>query len=652
MKWFTRIVDRFAARLAKHSPRLQRIAAKLSDNLEAVQEDRRLMKELAHEIALRKEQAEERLLQLRELRMAERMCLVPDRQLREAAMQVLGEAQATESNISTVFKERLWELELALEDRGWVRETTLAGLEFSRYGIQQLVRICRIYGIKNPIIKRIAEICELYVFGRGFEIKADDDAQNDVIQEFLLENNLEMGHNGLSKKENDIQTDGALYFGLPTDEKGKVRVLMVDALEIMDVGTDPDDTAHPQFLLRHWTRVVLNIQTGLNENQVMRSWYPSLEYLQSNPKQKPKNIGDVPVNWDMPILRDRAAGSGPSKWRWPVPPIYGAIDWARAYKDALEDYATVRRTLARFALMVETKGGPATIASYNALFNTSFADADGTQIERNPPPVTGSAHISGPGNQIQAFKSAGAQAHPEETRRILLMACSAAGMPETFFGDASTGSLATAVSLDRPTELKFTAIQRRWTHTIKMILQYVLDVSRTSPGGKMKEGLQANPAPQPVSISVKFPTVVEHQIQPMIQAITEVATMGGRNGIAAGIIDRRTIADLLLAEIGYEDRVELLDKIYGKSYKPANDVTDQRSQPAPQSITAPIGKALDALSIPPPLPPPPALAAPPPIPGAPPKPGAPLVKPVPGKPTKKEALVAALEAVRGVYEDE
>jgi hypothetical protein len=308
----------------------------------------------------------------------------------------------------------------------------------------------------------------------------------------------------------------------------------------------------------------------------------------------------------MPILRNK--GGCPSKWRWGVPLIYAAIDWARAYKDALQDYATIRRTLARFALMVETKGGPGAIAAYQALFSTTFADNNGTQIERNPPPVVGSAHVSGPNNKIEAFKSAGAQANPEETRRILLMACASAGMPETFFGDASTGSLATAVSLDRPTELKFSAIQRRWTHTITQILQYVIDVSKGTKGAKLygarealeqryvlawdefREARKSNPnakPPKPMkapSIKVKFPSVVEHQIQLMIQAITEIATMGGRNGIAAGIVDRKTIASLLLAEIGYEDSNELLDEIYGDDYDPADDVTDQRSQPAPQSI--------------------------------------------------------------------
>jgi hypothetical protein len=660
-----RLLDRFAARLARYTPRLQKLADKLAMNIEVVKEERRDFRELADELALRKTEAEERLKLVRELRFAEQLCLIPDHECRALAVANLPESQRTAEVAEVVLKERLWELELALEDRGWVRETTLAALEFSRYGVQQLIRICRIYGIKNPIIKRIAEICELYVFGRGIEIRSDDDTANEVIQDFLAANDAEMGHNGLAEKEKDIQTDGALYFGLATDPNGNVRVIMIDPLEIMDVVTDPDDSAHPLYFQRQWSRVTLDASSGQQVSQMQKAWYPSLELVQCN-KTVLQRIGDCPVNLDMPVLRSKIGA--PAKWRWGVPPVYGAIDWARAYKDALEDYATVRRTLARFALMVETKGGPGAIAAYNALLNTTFADgAGGTQIERNPPPVVGSAHISGPGNQMQAFKAAGAQANPEETRRILLMACASSGMPETFFGDASTGSLATAVSLDRPTELKFTAIQRRWNHVLKMILRYVLDMSKTSPGGKLKEARKNNPAPQPIKIIIKFPTVVEHEIQPMIQAITEIASLGGRNGIAAGIVDRRTIAGLLLQEIGVEDVDDLLDKIYGSKYDPADDVTDQRSQVPPQALTQPTGKPLTDLSTPPPLPPPPAppppVAALPPSPGsgvpaAPPKPGqpapakpvaAPGAKPAPGKPgavTKKEALLEAVGALR------
>jgi len=574
------ILNRLASFLAQRMPYIEHLRRRLKESIEDQKDFREAFGQMARDLAIRKEESEERLRAIQELRHAEALCRTP-----QAQLVAVAESHGGRNEHDVVLRERLWDLELALEDRGWVRETTLAALEFSRFGVQRLITICRVYGIKNPIIKRIAEICELYVFGRGIEIRSDDDKANEVIQEFLVANDAEMGHNGLAQKERDVQTDGAQYFGLATDQKGNVRVVMIDPLEIMDVIVDPDDSAHPWFFRRQWNRCDINYASVQQVPQFKQAWYPTLEMwnrVQAGKDTKQKTIGGIEINWDMPVLRD-SAGASPAKWRWPVPPVYAATDWARAYKDALEDYATVRRTLARFALMVETKGGPGAIAAYNALFSTTFADGSGTQIERNPPPVVGAVHTSGPGNSVNAFKSAGAQANPEETRRLLLMSCAASGMPETFFGDASTGSLATAVSLDRPTELKFTAIQRRWIHTLTQILAYVLAVSKATPGGKLRE---ASKATVQAKIIVKFPNVIEHSIKDMIQSIVEMGTLGGRNGIPAGIIDRRTIADQLLAEIGIEDRDTLLDRMgYGGAYDPGDDIIDQRTQAAPQSIT-------------------------------------------------------------------
>lgn len=591
---------------------------------------------MGQEVEVQYANLKRRMTEMLELRTAELACVSPARAIE------LGESHRNIESVAQ-FRETLWELELALEDRGWVREVTLSNLEFSRLGIQQLVRICRIRAIKNPIVKRASIICRLYVFGRGVEIRSDDDATNNVIQAFLEKNKAEIGHTGLASKEQDIQTDGSLYFGLPTKPDGTVTVNMIDALEIMDVATDPDDVSKPIYFFRQWNRVELNPSDGRSGNTPMKCWYPSLELVEGlvdgsyAPEKRLDTIGGIDVNWDMPILRSRDSET-PSKWRWAVPPLYALIDWASAYKDFLEDWATIQRTLSRFALMIETKGGQGAIAAYQALLSTTFANSDGTQIERNPPPVVGSAHVSGPDNKIQAFKSAGASTSPEQARRLLLMGAAAAGLPETFFGDASTGSLATAVSLDRPTELKFSEIQRRWKYDLECILRYVVSVSKATAGGKLREAQKAKTKSQ-ARIIISFPTVIEHAIQPMIQAIFEMATCGGRTGISAGLVDRRTIAELMLTEIGYEDRENLLDKIYGKNYDPAKDVTDQRSQVPPQNLATASGKPLDDLNTPPPLPPPPPVPVLAPKSPKTPKPNGKAAVP-------KEALLLAVDALR------
>ena len=578
MKWLTRWLNRIALSTDTARALFARASDAIREARTVERESERALTLAAEELQYQRMRLSERMNDMLELRLAEVACVNPGAAKRVAESWKAGETTASVA----VFKERLWELELALEDRGWVREQTLASLEFSRYGVGQLIRITRIYGIKNPLIKRGAEICALYVFGRGVEIRSENDAADNVIQDFIARNKAEMGHVGLAQKETSAQTDGNLYFGMETKSDGTVSLHMIDALEIMDVVTDPDDTSRDWYFQRSWNRVNFTPEGGQQPEQ-MWCWYPSVELAMKDGASRPKQIQGKPVNWDMPILRVKLGC--PAKWHWGIPPLYASIDWGRAYKDFLEDWATVQRTLARFALMVETKGGPGAIAAYEALLSTTFADANGTQIEKNPPPVVGSAHVSGPDNKITAFKSAGAQVAPEQARRLMLMVAAAQGMPETFYGDASTGSLATAVSLDRPTELKFREIQERWKDTITRILQYVLWVSGKTPGSKMREARQSNPAPQEPVIIVHFPAVLEHDVGVMVKAWADVATLGGRQGIAAGIVDRRTVCDGMLAEVGYERRSELLDQIYGTDYDPGEDVIDQRTQAAPQNIS-------------------------------------------------------------------
>jgi hypothetical protein len=606
MQW----LDNFVARRAGKVPWIREFLSKASDAMRearSLQRDSGVDESMKMEFELQLSNFRRRAQDLIDLRRAELACVDPK------AAEGLSESGPVRSAVQ--LKERLWELELALEDRGWIREVTLAALEFSRIGVQQLIKICRVYAIKNPLIKRTAEICMLYVFGRGFEIRSDDDAEDDAVQEFLKLNENVLGHVAIAQLETSIQTDGALYFGCETLPDGTVKLNMIEPLEMMDIICRENDKSIPRYFYRQWTAETFDPVKGKGIES-KKVWYPALEeVMNEDPKRGPipKTIQDAPVNDNMPILRVKVGS--PRFWRWGLPPIYACIDWARAYKDFLEDWATVQRALARFALMVETKGGPGAIAAYNALFNTTFADSNATQIEKNPPPNVASAHISGPGNQIQPFKTANAQTSPEQARRVLLMHCAGAGMPETFFGDASTGSLATAISLDRPTELKFTEIQRRWTSTITMLLAYMLFVAKATPKSKLREARAKNPAPQPTEVYIKFPNVVEHDILQMIQAIVDIGTGGGRQGIFAGIVDRRTITELLLAEIGYEKRAALLEKIYGTNYDAAADVTDQRSQVPPQAIKVATGKALTDLSIPPPLPEP--APAPVPVPGTP-----------------------------------
>jgi hypothetical protein len=369
--------------------------------------------------------------------------------------------------------------------------------------------------------------------------------------------------------------------------------------------------------------------------------------------------------WDNPIMHRKTGGL--PKWKFGCPEIYAALDWARAYKGFLENWATITKALARFAYQIETQGGQQAIQQFSQILSTTLGDG-GTQIETNPPPVVGASFVSGPGNKITPVKTQGATTDPEKGRRVLLMLCAATGLPETFFGDASTGSLATAMSLDRPTELQFLQRQELWREILIEIVKYALVSSATAPGGKLREAKKAgmrvvesrrvhlpsgrwvyeaksakskqSATPEEIRVKVVFPSVLEHDIGAQVNAITVAMTLDNKAGQIVGV-DERIGVGLLLQELGVEDVDAVLETMYPT--KGADKYDPDRTK---QDIAAPLPTSAGQLLSPGGVPQNPggAVQAPgqttptPARPAAPGTPGAPAAPPANGAPKESDAL--------------
>lgn len=470
-------------------------------------------------------------------------------------------------------KERWWDLELALEDRGWARQLAQSETEFSRYGLQRIILISRLYAIKNPLYQRGIKLHAYYTFGRGFEVFSPDADVNEAIEELMEANDQELGEAGLSEKEDSLQKDGNLFWVFFASPDGLAQVRTIDCTEIAEIVTDPDDCSRPWFYLRQWQQKGFNVLTGQPSIEAKQAWYPALGY---DPAAKPESMRGYPIMWDNPVHHDKLGGE--PKWLFGCPPAYTALDWVRAAKNNLEDWATITRALARFAWNVETQGGQQAIQALQQTLATTLADG-GATVETNPPPVVGSTFISGPGNKLNPIKTSNMTTKPDEVRRIVLMVACAFGWPETFFGDASVGTVATAQSLDRPTEMKVRGRQSHWKRTLKIVYGQLLAMSLTSPKSKLREAKTKKNQPVEIKISVTFPSVLEHDIGEMITAMTTAATLNGYT--PANTIDMRTLAKLLMSELGVEEVDALVDAMYPP------DKFDAEVPPTPPPTAAP-----------------------------------------------------------------
>ena len=506
--------------------------------------------------------------------------------LKEAAKRVLsgeiaqlGEAIEQREASLQLFEERMAELELALEDINWIRQGFENEKEFSREGLKKINQLARLYWIKNPLIKRAVITQAQYVFGQGVNINARHPLVNEVIQVFIDDekNQSELtSHQARMIKETELQCFANLFFVFFVNKSnGRVRIRTINMDEIEEIICNPEDAKEPWYYKRVWMQKKVDLITGVHTDEQKITYYPDWRY---KPKGgHPVMIGRHPVERDTPVYHVKV--NALSDMKFGVSEIYAAIDWARAYKEFLENWATIVKSYARFAWQLVAKGGSKGVAKAKDKLQSTLGITTG--VEGNPSPVTASAFIGTEGTKLEPLKTAGATTKAEDGRRLLLMVSAATGIYEHYFGDPSTGNLATAKSMERPMELMFKDRQTFWADVMHDILQFVVDQSAKAPSGKIPgrvtvddygenivvlgndiENEEAELRGEPIDrhIDVMFPDILEKDIVQKIDAIVKAATLDGK--APANTLELKHITRLLLLALGEDDVDEIIHRMF------------------------------------------------------------------------------------------
>jgi len=483
-----------------------------------------------------------------------------------------------------VLTERMAELELALEDANWMRLMLEGQQEFSRDGVKKITELARMMFIKNPLVNRAVLVQALYVWGQGVNVKYKNPTLNKVLQDFWDDekNRAELtSHQAQIYKEYDLRVESNIFFVFftrPSDGRVHVRTLPFD--EITEIVSDPEDAKAPWYYVRSWTEKGLT-SNGRRATKSRKAIYPDWKY---NPKTRPVKVMGMGVQWNSPVYHVRTGGM--SAWKFGVSEIYQAIDWARAYKEFLEDVASLMRAHSRFAWKRVTKGKRA-IAAEKAKLATTLASG-GTDAETNPPPVTGAMAFLGEGTDLQPMQVRGAAISADDGRRFLLMVAAAVGLPETYFGDVSVGTFATAKTMDRPTELAMKERQTMWTDILRSIFNFVLlkamkahaspikslgKVDSTEDEGEVEEKIIWNEGVNTM-LDIDFPPILEKDIQTAVQAVVTALTL---NGQQLTLLDEQTATRLILKAMAEDD----VDEIMAGLFPEGETVPAGKGQPAP-----------------------------------------------------------------------
>jgi hypothetical protein len=464
---------------------------------------------------------------------------------------------------SVEFTERLGDLEFQLENAGWVRYYDLYQTnEFSLTGLKTIARLARTFYLKNPLIQRGVDVSSDYVFGRGITITAKDEQLNEVIQAFIddLKNQVELtAHQSMIAKDRELQLDGNVFFVFFINEiTGRIRVRSLPFQEIEKIVCNPEDSKEPWYYVRK--RLKLSNDELVNSEE-QTDYYKDWQYqgTQGLPAGVTASNGVV-FHLKM---------GGFSDWKFGVSEVYAALDWARAYKDFLQNWATLMQAYARFAMIINTKGGAAAVASAKTKFQTQLNPNLGV-VDRNPPANTASTFISDRDlAALDVVKTAGATTKAEEGRRLLLMVAAAQGLPETFYGDVSVGTLATAESLDRPTELKFSNRQEFWQSNFTRIVWFVITNAVKALSGPLKgfASIEVNeygeeqlviPDDVDKSISIAFPEIINSSIKDHMSSIISGITLDGKTRV---LLTPKMATEMILTGLGVDDVDEKLEAL-------------------------------------------------------------------------------------------
>lgn len=470
-----------------------------------------------------------------------------------------------EQDTNLLLNESLADLQLALEDRGWQTVSEQVGRDFRPEVRTALTDLCTSMSIANPLIKRGVLVRTAYVWGQGVQVQARAGAEagqdvNAVVQAFLDDNAKTLtGDVAHATLETSVATAGNVYLAAFTSPRtGAVRVRQVLDSEVKDVICNPQDRDDPWYYIRHVPQRVVEPGQGGNtrtRNQVVKVAHPALSY---RPRQRPRSIDGMPVQWDAPILH--VPVNRPHGWRFGIPDVYAAIAWARAYKDFLVDWAQLTKALSKYAWQV-TGGTKGKAQAAAAKIREQQAAAQTPAVPGVTPSVAAGSTVVNADARLEAVSRSGATIDADSGKPLAGMAAAGMGLPVTLLlaDPGITGARAVAETLDLPTILEMGMRRLLWQAAFTELLDYVIDQAVIAPAGPLRgvlgrdewDRMQVVLAGEVErTLDWDWPPLADMDPVDLVKAVVEADS--------TGIMPGPTTLRLLLAALGVKDADEVL----------------------------------------------------------------------------------------------
>lgn len=458
------------------------------------------------------------------------------------ALSALTEALEALQFQNSRLQESYSRLEFELQQAGWSKEAAEGAQEPTRDALRQAAELARFSWLKNPLPRRGVDLQASYVFAQGFSVKANDKQIDQVLREFMedAQNQRALFASDIfAQRERELSLDGNFFpVFFPNKSTGRVKMSVIPAKQISRVITDPDNAERPWFYLREWQAEGFSLSDGPTPLQQAQAYYPDIAF---HPRSRPSTIGGIDVKWDSPVMHVKVGGF--SDWKMGFPETEVGRPYATAFKDFLGNWASITKALAHFSWKYSGSQSAAETAAVKEK-QTAIPSVLAPGIATKAPPLSGSTAIVPAGRDLTPIPTRNAVPSADEGRQLRVMAIAASGFGDHFYGDAQQGALATAESLDRPTELRIRARQGLWTGIMRQIFCFVILWAVRAPSGALRKlgrvslrdesdpdamprviWRKAGKKPADSTINIDWPRIVEPAILTYAQALMTAAPM-------------------------------------------------------------------------------------------------------------------------------
>lgn len=409
----------------------------------------------------------------------------------------------------------LADLELRREDIGWIKlgvgDLTSTG-EITESKRIEIVKRARYYWHLDPLAKQAVRLWTDYALGTGLTWRAKEEGTQRILSEFWnsRKNRSIFGSSGQRKSSRKLLVDGEVFFAIFPGAKPEQTILRrIDPLQIKNIVTDPEDEDTVLVYKREFTTI-----KGEQVTRYYRDWTaPKAELIDEQGKfldganvAKMNNGEDILV-YHLPF---ETIGHRGNSLLAPV------IDWLKSYRQFMASRIAIIKALAIFAWKQKIKGGATEVETARTSWESNYATG-GTE-ETNPPPAPASTWVENEGSKLEPIKTeTGGRTARADGDMIKLQVSAGTTIMLHYFGDPSTGNLATATAMELPMLKAFQSYQTLWSDFYQDIFGIVLERA------KVPEEKRFTDRDYPPIVEADAPKVIE-AIKKLLEAIPELNT--------------------------------------------------------------------------------------------------------------------------------